>query len=175
MVERLDETRQSERAPFLERGHSSNLANEAHLYQVADRPAPAAVLPGEFPTFVREPDGSLVFPARFDGSDSLRGWNMDQARIDMHESGDLERLTVRTDNGTEAHFELRDLIDRNSHFREGEHGTRTFDANGNMTYTSMDGKLKIVIDRCGKVLSIDAPKGSYRPSPRRLNESSCMS
>lgn len=174
MSEEFFESRRINDTSLPEWGSISNLANDAHLYQTADRPTPGP-LPPEFPRFVGEPDGSFTFTPLDDGSDSLLVSSGGYGRVEMTEAGDLRSLTVRLADGSEVPFELRDLLDPHGRFREGEDGTRTIDAHGTVTYTSLDGKFKIVIDRCGKVLSFDTPKGSYRPSQRRLGTSLCGS
>ncbi len=175
MTERFDESTPLERAPTLENDVRSAIASEVLTYYASDRPAPPSAVPAEFPTFVRDLDGSFTFMAPGSMDDSLIGVTNDQAQVRMNDAGDLQGLTVKLGDDVDIYFAAEELMDRNGRFRDGEHGTRTFDAHGTMTYTSPDGKFKIVIDRCGKVISMTHPKGDYSPSPRRLGMSACNS
>lgn len=116
-------------------------------------------------------------------SDSLLSLSTDHATVRMNEDGNLELLGVRSTTpdamfgsvDSTRYFTMQELFDRNGPFVEGEHGTRTFDSNGTLTYTSPDGLYKMVVDRCGKVMSIEYPKGAYRPGERRLGQTNCLS
>lgn len=180
----MSEYEESDRIRIPELANNSRLFTEAYLYQSNISAPPHAILPAGFPSFTSEADGSLIFTSGRDrgrlfmdsGSDSLLSSSNDYGTLRMTESGDLERLTVRLGAGEEIHFDLQDLLNRNGRFQDGVHGNRTFNEDGSITYLSLDGNFRIVLDRCGKVLSMDlSGKSGYRPSDRRLSTSACTS
>ena len=180
----MSEFEESDRIRIPELANNSRLFTEAYLYQSNISAPPNPVLPAGFPSFTSEADGSLIFTSGRDrgrlfmdsGSDSLLSSSNDYGTLRMTESGDLERLTVRLGEEGEIHFDLQDLLNRNGRFQDGVHGLRTFNEDGSITYSSLDGNFRIVLDRCGKVLSMDlSGKSGYRPSDRRLSTSACTS